>query len=89
MAQIKEFKDFKVIKEGTMTFADIISLKPDAFKIVKVKSVCEGCIFLIKEPDRICKVTRDLDLMDLMVDIDVHFGINCYKKMIVYKLRKP
>jgi len=72
-----------------MTEKDLKSLKPDAFKILPAKSACEGCVFLDNDPERICKITRDLDLLDLAVDIDIHFGVDCYKNKIIYKLRKP
>ncbi|KKS24135.1 MAG: hypothetical protein UU81_C0012G0004 [Microgenomates group bacterium GW2011_GWC1_41_8] len=68
---------------------DLKSLLPDDFKIVPAKSVCIGCVFLIEAPELICKITRDLDLMDLAVDIDKHFKVNCYKNKIIYKLKKP
>jgi hypothetical protein len=66
---------------------DLKSILPDGFKIVPAKRACEGCIFLIDAPERICKITRDLDLMDLAVDIDEHFKVNCYKNKIIYQLK--
>jgi len=67
---------------------DLKSKTPIDFKIIPAIRACEGCVFLIEVPERICKITRDLDLMDLAVDIDEHFKVNCYKNKIVYQLKK-
>lgn len=67
---------------------DLKSVKPIDFKIVPATSFCNGCVFLDDSNDcKICKITRDLDLMDLAVDIDLHFKVNCYKDKIIYQVK--
>jgi hypothetical protein len=66
---------------------DLKSTRPIDFRIVPAARACEGCVFLIDAPERICKITRDLDLMDLAVDIDDHFKVNCYKNKIIYQIK--
>jgi hypothetical protein len=68
--------------------ADLKTLKPVDFVTVPQKSGCTGCVFLDATTDaRICKITRDLDLMDLAIQIDAHFGVSCLKNKIIYKIK--
>ena len=68
--------------------ADLKMLKPVDFVAVPQKSGCTGCIFLDTATDlRICKITRDLDLMDLAIQIDAYFGVSCLKSKIIYKVK--
>lgn len=68
--------------------ADLKMLKPVDFKTEPAKSGCTGCIFLDTSTElRICKITRDLDLMDLAIQIDAHFGVSCLKNKFIYKIK--
>ena len=66
---------------------ELKDLKPENFKIVPVKRGCAGCVFLKRSTDEICIITRDLDILDLAIDIDKHFGVSCCGSGIIYKLK--
>ena len=67
--------------------ASLKEYKPEDFRIIPAVCECQGCIFLQASPDRICKITRDLDLLDLAFELDRHFGQTCHNSPIIYKLK--
>jgi len=67
---------------------ELKDLKPVDFRTVPATKGCTGCVFLDESDERRCKICHNLDLLDLAIEIDKHFGINCLKNKIIYKTER-